>query len=76
MRSLDGEHKIKEAPQRGARPAGVADAVVTASSIYIEVRGGVLAEWIVNVNADDAGRLNHLMIKCTDRAAAADKQML
>ncbi|KVD13106.1 hypothetical protein WI81_21900 [Burkholderia ubonensis] len=47
----------------------MADAGVTASSIYIEARDGVLVKWIVNANADDAGRLDHLMIKCTDRAA-------
>ncbi|WP_232450819.1 hypothetical protein [Burkholderia ubonensis] len=69
MRSLDGEHQIEEAPRCGAQPAGVADAGVTASSIYIEARDGVLVKWIVNANADDTGRLNHLMIKCTDRAA-------
>ncbi|KVP94270.1 hypothetical protein WJ96_11540 [Burkholderia ubonensis] len=66
MRSLDGEHQIEEAPRCGAQPAGVADAGVTASSIYIEARDGVLVKWIVNANADDTGRLNHLMIKCTD----------
>nr|WP_269768884.1 hypothetical protein [Burkholderia ubonensis] len=41
---------------------------MTASSICIEARDGVLVKWIVNANANDAGRLNHLMIKCTDRA--------
>ncbi|WP_157377257.1 hypothetical protein [Burkholderia ubonensis] len=49
---------------------------MTASSTYIEARDGVLVKWIVNANADDTGRLNHLMIKCTDRAAVADKQTL
>lgn len=46
------EHN-KEVSLHGAQLAGVPDAEVTASSIYIEVRDGVLVKWIVNANADD-----------------------
>ncbi|WP_175865559.1 hypothetical protein [Burkholderia cepacia] len=39
--------------QSDMQPAGEPGVVVPTSSIYIEVRDGVLVKWIVNANADD-----------------------
>ncbi|MBY8605254.1 hypothetical protein K7N18_10430 [Burkholderia arboris] len=47
------DEKGNEMLRGDARPAGVPDVETPTSSIYIEVRDGVLVKWIVNANADD-----------------------
>lgn len=47
------DEKGGEMSQSDVQAAGAPDVVVPTSSIYIEVRDGVLVKWVVNANADD-----------------------
>ncbi|MGR3905825.1 hypothetical protein Q3A80_02180 [Burkholderia sp. SR8] len=47
------DERGNEKSQNDVRPAGEPDVVGPTSSIYIEVRDGVLVKWVVHANADD-----------------------
>ncbi|MDR8749450.1 hypothetical protein FEP95_03450 [Burkholderia multivorans] len=47
------DERDNEMSRSPARPVGMPDIEIPTSSIYIEVRDGVLVRWVVNANADD-----------------------